>query len=314
MVDLRDLEFYTPGFVAFDAAVRLGSFTAAADELGVTQPTISYRIRQLEQRLGIQLFSRRGRGTRLTFEGQLVLAQIRESMTSLLLAARSIRRARTHPHTMTLLVPPSFATHWLVPRLKALGTLSRGVNIRILTTERAIDDSDETVDLAILRGRRHSTDSQAWPLVAEEVTPVCAPDFLPGRTRAWTAESLLALDHIDLHEPYHSHLTWAEWAMRMGTGAPARAARYDFTDYAIALAAAIAGQGLVLGWRHLVADLLRDGRLVAPLARWLVTGETYWVVQKKHAIGLPHVTAIREWLLQQIHEPRNIQAPQPGLI
>jgi LysR family glycine cleavage system transcriptional activator len=299
MDDLRELDLYAPGFVAFDATVRLGSFTAAAEELNVTQPTISYRIQTLEKRLGITLFLRRGRATDLTFEGRVVLGQVRETMSTLLASARAIKRARNDPNTVTVLCSPSFATHWILPRLERFKAAAPEVKLRILTTDMTPEEVRDTVDLWFTRGTGTFPGRQAWRVCRQLVTPVCAPSVRSLLSAEKPLDDLARVDLIDLNDPRHPYLTWSQWALISKRKLPNEGPRYVLTDYGIAVKAALSGNGLMLGWSYLVLDYLREGRLVAPIDQWIPAGNPFWLAQNEETRDLSSVNRLREVMLAE---------------
>ena len=133
---------------AFEASARHLSFTRAADELFVTQAAISHQIKSLEEYLGIKLFMRKNRALLLTEEGQSYFLDIKEIFNSILEATEKLL-ARGAKGAITLSLPPSFAIHWLVPRLSAFNQLHPDIDIRI----KAVDQNEglltEDVDIAI---------------------------------------------------------------------------------------------------------------------------------------------------------------------
>src|SRR5260221_14462527 len=82
---------------------------------------------------------------------------------------------------------------------------------------------------------------------------------------------------IHLHETHRAHVTWADWFKAMNLPGSEMPAGFDFNDYALAIRTAIAGEGVALGWDHLVGDLLASGELVVPLPRPVTTGSAYWL-------------------------------------
>lgn len=299
MDDLRELDLYTPGFIAFDATVRLGSFTAAAEELNVTQPTISYRIKTLEERLGITLFLRRGRATELTFEGRVVLGQVRETMSTLLASARAIRRARNDPNAVTVLCSPSFAAHWILPRLERFRIAAPEIRMRILTTDMAPEEIRDTVDLWFTRGTGSFPGRQSWRICRQVVTPVCAPSVRSALSHDKPLEDLARVDLIDLNDAMHPYLTWSQWSLLSKRKLPKEVPRYVFTDYGIMVKAALCGHGVMLGWSYLVLDYLRDGQLLALTDQWVAAGDPLWLAQNDETRDLSSVNRLREIILSE---------------
>lgn len=299
MNDLRELDLYAPGFIAFDAAVRLGSFTAAAEELNVTQPTISYRIKTLEERLGIKLFLRRGRATDLTFEGRVVLGQVRETMSALLASARAIRRARNDPNTVTLLCSSSFATHWIMPRLARFKEAAPEIKLRVLTTDMSQEEIHDMVDLWFTRGAGSFPGRKAWRICKQSVMPVCTPEVRAQLSAEAPLDDLSPVDLIDLNDPRHAYLTWSQWALNSKRQLPKEGPRHTFTDYGIVVSAGLAGHGPFLGWSYLVLDYLREGRLVGLADQWTSAGDPFWIAQSDETLNLASVNRMRDLILTE---------------
>src|SRR5690348_2484978 len=99
----------------FEAAARVGNFTRAAEELGMTQAAVSYQVKLLEERLGAPLFARSGRGIALTDIGRRIAPQVTGAFDSLGDAFASVRAE--NESVLTLTAPQTFATVWLAARL-----------------------------------------------------------------------------------------------------------------------------------------------------------------------------------------------------
>lgn len=104
---------------------------------------------------------------------------------------------------------------------------------------------------------------------------------------------------IELHERHRRHLTWGDWFREVGVQSRRAAKRLDFSDYALVLKAALAGDGIALGWEHLVGDLLADGHLVAPVPNTVVTGSAYWLIAPRAWRPTTATARFREWLLAE---------------
>lgn len=162
---------------AFEAAARLASFTAAARELGSTQPAVSQRVVQLEEDLGTPLFERGRRGVTLTEDGTRLFAAVRQSLDALRAATADIRSRRANG-TFTLVTDFGFATYWLMPRLDDLKRAMPGVDVRVVTSQ-DIDPQREHADVAILFGAGDWPGCTSTRLFQEHVTPCARPRFAP---------------------------------------------------------------------------------------------------------------------------------------
>src|SRR6185369_9000884 len=114
---------------AFEAAARLSSFAAAANELHVTPAAISHQVKGLEELLGVKLFRRRASGLELTHAGRVCQPRLREGFDRLAEAVEQIR-ATGAPGTLSVDAAPTFTEKWLAPRLHPVGPKHRGLDVR----------------------------------------------------------------------------------------------------------------------------------------------------------------------------------------
>ncbi|TIT42768.1 MAG: LysR family transcriptional regulator, partial [Mesorhizobium sp.] len=99
---------------AFEAVARLGSFTAAAQELDLTQGAVSRQIRLLEDQFGRRLFERDSRNVRLSTAGEIYAEAVRAALGQLRDAALGLMSNR-HSGILNLAILPTFGTRWLMP-------------------------------------------------------------------------------------------------------------------------------------------------------------------------------------------------------
>src|SRR6516164_3874217 len=196
---------------AFESAARLASFTAAARELGSTQPAVSQRIVQLEEDLGTPLFERGHRGVTLTAEGALLYEAVRSGLDTIREATADIR-ARRATGALTILTDAGFATYWLMPRLARLKASMPGVNVKIVTSQLGYDPHRDHADIAIAFGDGHWPPCTSTRLFAEAVTPVCSPALRDAHRAVAGAADLaeLPLLHVQPTEP-ERWLAWNTW-------------------------------------------------------------------------------------------------------
>ncbi|MBV9288154.1 MAG: LysR family transcriptional regulator, partial [Hyphomicrobiales bacterium] len=140
------------GLRAAEAAGRLGSYPAAAQELGVTVGAVSQHILKLERQIGRPLFERTGRGVVAVPFAADILVQLTRGMTELDQAVA--RGFRQDVETLVLSTAPVFAAKWLVPRLVRFGRLHPTVRLRLEASAALVDLDAEDVDLAIRVGTR----------------------------------------------------------------------------------------------------------------------------------------------------------------
>ena len=287
--------------VAFEAAARLESFRAAAEELALTPSAVSHQIRILEARLGLPLFDRVGRGVRLSPDGAEFFGKIHDCFDTLAHAiettARRGRRAR-RAEVVRLRTPPSLAGRWLLPRLPAFLAGHPTIDIRVDADLPMVSETPgieaDAVDLAIAYGDGSRWRSQAAPLLTERIQPLCAPALAAGGAIR-SPRDLLELPLIVTRD---NLVSWEDWFRRQGVALDDGFARTLQLDPShVAIEAAAKGLGVVLESDVLTEDERRDGRLVAPFAGSGLASTSYWLVVAKTASGRESVEAVRAWLL-----------------
>jgi LysR family transcriptional regulator, glycine cleavage system transcriptional activator len=255
---------------AFEAAARSGSFTGAAEEMGLTQAAISQRIHNLEARLGVALFNRRPRGVSLTVAGEAWLPHVSNALAALAgatdeLFAKPLQRIR-------IMASTTLISLWFAPRLRKLPE-SYQLSFHTLHTD--IDLGREDTDMQVRFGRGDWPGLRSARLFEEVLTPMAAPALLAQSPDDWSP-----LPHIALSGP---RAGWQQWAAQgTGSATPVPALRLD--SFSQCLAAAIDGAGVILGSFALCAPALADGRLVRLSRRNLKTGKGYWLTASPRAV------------------------------
>ena len=286
----------------FESAARLASFTAAARELGSTQPAVSQRVVQLETDLGTPLFERGHRGVTLTPDGARLFEAVRHGLDTIRVATADIRTRRATGE-LTILTDFGFATYWLMPRLTRLKHLMPDVNVRIITSQPGYDPQRDHADIAIAFGDGNWAPCTSTRLFREEVAPVCTPAFRdahPGVTHAADLAQLPLL-HLQPTEP-ERWLAWNGWFAAQGLPPPADQHGMTFNSYALVIHAVLMNQGVALGWTPLTDDLLATGQLVRLLDAPVVTTRGYFLVCPQARPEAPAVPLFRRWLFEECTE------------
>ena len=294
---------------AFEAAARHLSFSKAAEELHVTPAAISQQIRSLEDHLGVALFHRLNRGLSLTQEAEAGLGKLQEGFEAISQAVQQIR-AYTQVEALVIWSAPTFAAKWLIPRLQLFSSQNPEISIRIEADPHLIDHRREHlsmsdylqrhgIDVAISFGRGDYPDCQADKLLSATAVPLCSPSLLHGEHSLRQADDLKhhTLLHDDTH--YEGRPGWREWcqAARLEGLDTERGVR--FNHVALALEAAIEGQGVVLSLEQMAAADIAAGRLVIPFGPRLPLENAYYIVSLESAAERSPVAAFRNWALAQ---------------
>ncbi|RYE10369.1 MAG: LysR family transcriptional regulator [Hyphomicrobiales bacterium] len=238
---------------AFEAAARLGSFVAAAQELGVTPGAVAAHLKGLEAEIGAKLFERRNKGIVATALAARLLPEFVAAFDALGAAAQAMRREAA-PQEVHIAALPAVAQLWLSPRLPALRKAAPDIAISITALEAPPNLKRVPFDLSIFY--RPSGEGQ---VVDEDVIfPVCAPDVAKAlRTPADLREAVCLTDAVWAGE-------WTDWWKKAAPGQSFAPRGPVFSLYALAVAEAVNGAGVLMGHEALIRAELKSGRLVAP--------------------------------------------------
>lgn len=236
---------------AFEAAARRLNFTEAAMELGITQAAVSQQIRLLESTLGTTLFRRLRRGVALTAEGAAYLPHVQSGFAILSRSTRELFSPRASG-TVRLRSPISFAVLWLAPRLREIGESGLGISIDISTIHVPEHYGAPDTDFDIRFGVEPFPGRRAVRLTEERLVPVAARSYGGGPDEDWTSLPRLSLSG--------GREMWSQWFSFAGLS-PQDGPAHRFDSFVAALAAALAGAGVLLGSRPLIDGLLASGEL-----------------------------------------------------
>lgn len=287
----------------FDAAARHLSFTRAAAELNVTPAAISHAIRELELDLKVKLFERSSRVVRLTPAGESLGRAVAEGLGTITRAVQRLRAAEGRPK-LVVTTSPSLAAKWLVPRLDRFLERHPEVDVRIDVAPRLLDFAEESVDIGIRFGTGDYPGLVAERLFEESVFPVCSPHLLTARRRLKQPRDLrhFTLIHIDWDAQWATWPNWSMWLRAAGAPEVDATRGLHFSQTALALQAALDGQGVALGDSTLVADDLAAGRLVRPFTVALKGPAqfAYHLVHAPQRAEEPLIKAFRAWILDEV--------------
>lgn len=299
----------------FEAAARRRSFTAAAEELNVSQPAVSKTIRLLEEATGLKLFRREHTRLELTAEGHKFYKETQQSFDHLHMVLTSLRSKHTND-VVRASFSASFVQLWLLPRLKHFKECYPDISLRIEESTRdAHDLNEEDIDISARLGNGKWPGVHAWHFVTEEVTPVCSPDYLKVRGLIESQMDLLGHTLLHFEERHRSRLGWHEWLSHVSVPVTRLQQDFIFTDALASIEAAVHGQGIALGWKHLIRDHMLAGRLVRPLNATYRSGQAIYLVMPSERPTKRGADLFRDWLLQQgadqalpDHQQRQAQA------
>ncbi|MEM7120632.1 MAG: transcriptional regulator GcvA [Pseudomonadota bacterium] len=290
---------------AFEAAARHLSVARAADELRVTPPAVSGQIKSLEAYLGLPLFVRANRRLVLTEAGRAALPRLSDGFEALAEAVRLARahgrdRSGEHRQRLTVTIPPSLATRWLVPRLESFAGAHPEIDVRLDATMALLDPDDIEVDVAIRYGPGGYRGLSCERLLAESTVAVCSPAIA---ARLTSADDLNDVTLLHVHDTVHGRDGAPDWrrgleVLGVRDRDPERGPTFSLQG--LAAQAAIEGQGIAL-LGHAVVDLdLRAGRLVEPFATRFPVDHAIWFLCRPERRDQSPVAEFRHWLFNSV--------------
>ncbi|MER9727455.1 LysR family transcriptional regulator [Mesorhizobium sp. M0217] len=286
----------TSALAAFEAVARLGSFTAAAQELDLTQGAVSRQIALLEEQFGRRLFERDSRNVRLSTAGEIYAEAVRAALGQLRDAALGLMSNR-HSGMLNLAILPTFGTRWLMPLIPDFVAENPDITINFVTRIGRFDFARERLDAAIHHGQPDWPDADSTLLMRETVMPVVSPDFLASRDITTAADiTRLPLLHMATRPG-----AWGEWFEEQGLSAPIGPGM-QFEQFGTVAQACMAGLGVALLPQVLIAGELQRGQLVQAPGQPMQSRSAYYLVVPNDKRGHPPVVSFRDWLLGQVEK------------
>jgi LysR family transcriptional regulator, glycine cleavage system transcriptional activator len=285
--------------LAFESAARHLSFTRAAAERFVTQSAVSRQIRALEDDLGVALFARQHRALLLTPAGEKLLLACQSMLAQMRRTVAGIR-APAAREVLAMSTTPSFASLWLIPRLRDFTQANPGIDVRLDASYEIRDLRADGFDIAVRYQRANAGDGE--PLFSESMLAVCAPSLLKARTPPLKTPADLhahTLLQIEIAPGTGMPLEWESWLSAHGLPELQPRSVVTFSSYNEVVAAALEGQGVALGRRPLIDGLLRQRKLVAPFGDIKQTAKAYFVLTDPASRVRPAVRSMELWLRVQ---------------
>lgn len=287
--------------LTFEAAARHLSFTRASAELFVSQTAVSRQIRRLEERVGRPLFRRKHRALELTEHGKQLHHAVTLGLGHIANAMDEIRDVGEEQIQIATTV--AFATYWFAPRLGRFRAKYPTADVRVLASDRDQDQLTDAVDLALICGHR---DMPGWTmsrLFPEVVFPVCSPDYLRRHPVDGPADlpnhSLLHLDRQHWEDVGWTPVDWTLWLAKFGIEYEPPHPLVTFNNYPMLVDAALNGEGIALGWRHLSERHLSKGWLVKPVEEEWDFERSYYLALHQRTAPSPELLALHDWLLSE---------------
>lgn len=283
----------------FEAVARLGSFSAAATELNVTQPAVSRSISTLETHLGYTLFKRHGRWIELTRNGDKLFRATSTAFSTVIDSLREIGQREDNQENVSISMSPVAVNFWFVPRMPEFRKKFKDVSLTFREYSKDTESLLRDVDLNIRLSNPKDADMHRWPFADERVIALCSPQYLATHG---------ALDKAATEIP-HSFLEWRnqrygldEFFRATGLPMPENPSFTRFSDYSGVLQSALLGQGIALAWVTESSSQIIANKLVPACSQIVKTGRRYHLLASNLNPMRPVVEEIRDWLIAEMRQ------------
>lgn len=289
----------TSALAAFESVARLGSFSAAADELALTQGAISRQISGLEEQLGILLFERSSRGVSLTESGRAYAKAIGAALSQIRTASLQAMTKR-HGDTLNLAMLPTFGTRWLLPRIPRFVSAHPEITLNFATRIGIFDFEQDGLDVAIHIGQPNWPGAECTFLMDEMVAPVCSPEFL----RENPINQADDLTTVPLLHMASRPGAWTHLFETLGvTAVPSPGMRFE--QFSSVAQACSAGLGIALMPLFLIEAELSAGTLVQAYPQQVRSPSSYYLAAPITKMDFRPVALFRNWLIEEVGRWRN---------
>jgi DNA-binding transcriptional LysR family regulator len=293
----------------FRVAAETSSFRRAASQLSVTQSAVSQRIKRLEGRLGLLLFTRGPRALSLTPDGQSLLEGVTAGFASL---DESLRRLQPAQPAATLRIScaPSLALEWLTPRIYRLPQTHPNIAVTIHAEMHVVDRTAmarDRIDIAVRYENANARPNSLY--VASEhrefILPVCAPEYKQKMLTGDAHNSLTILHDATPWLEARADEEWSTWLVAHRL--PSALAPHDlfFNLAQLAYRAAVEGAGIAMGRAHIVARYLEEKRLVSAGDDPPIAGAVYRILTCDKPRSRSNIAIVTDWLETQFEETRH---------
>ena len=276
----------------FESAARLGSFSAAADELGLTPAAVSQQMRLLEQHLKTTLFERLPRGVALTDKGAAYAQPVRKGLDEIHSATGHLFGTAKRK-TIRVRVAISCAALIIAPRLHEFQRAHPDIDVELSTFVWANRFEDGISDLDIRFGCGDWTDGEVMHLGHEYAVPVCSPALMQGFDQTPT---LTALAPKHFYMIQGSESDWPELFQQQGLTMPVNAKVTHVDSSLLALQAMAAGSGLAIVLESFAQPFIDNGLAVVPSAEKLAIPRAHYLVARDGAERRPEIRAFCDWV------------------
>jgi len=296
MSSLRRLLPSPRSLFIFEAAARLCSFKQAAIELRTTQPNVSHAIKELEEHCQISLFIRDPRGVQLTEAGKQLYASVCAGFQTIEQGMNVVLGDQCH---ITLAASTYMAAFWLVPKIPEFQKQHPNTKIKIMTTDRDIEP-EYPVDMTFWIRPCDFNRAGAIALCDEVIFPLCSASYIKSAPVLKKPEDLLQHRLIHAFDAHRHRMDWNKWLAFFNLLTNEGEPDLLFDDMQMSLQAALAGEGIALGWSMTSWFLRQKKQLIRPLAEEVRTGNAFFAVCNEHSAKSKAMPLLVQWLMNEV--------------
>jgi LysR family transcriptional regulator, glycine cleavage system transcriptional activator len=282
-----------PWLRAFEVAARHLSFTAAAQELALSQAAVSKQVKLLEFKLGEPLFRRLPRSLQLTRTGEAFLPKVQDAFERLAAGAGEVF-GQKRKDILTVRCAVGFAVNWLAPRLPDFMARYPELPLRLISSVWNEEDSAAAFDIDIRYGNGKWPGVRSERLTHEVLHPVCSPAYIESKNLRSPAD---LLEHCLIHVLGYRE-GWALWLKQAGLRRQLVTPGLQVDNSLMAFRLAAAGAGVALARSSMLPADLAAANLAIPLELGVPVEEGFFLITRDKALNLHQVQLFRHWLLE----------------
>jgi LysR family glycine cleavage system transcriptional activator len=292
---------YLNAIRSFECAARYQSYSKAAEELFVSQAAISQQMRQLEEVLGVQLFTRVGHIMQLTPSGEKLYNASHQGLNIISQGLNSIQNEGLDGE-LIITSTQAFCSMWLMSRLYKFSLLYPAINVKILGSNQVENLQKKHIDLAIRFGNKEhlkKDDLLTWvPFGEDTVYPVCSPSLIQTMPLK-SPEDLLRCQLVSLAN--ESHITWKSWFDSIGVkGFDKHNNKLEVTSSDMAVNSVITGHSVTLAASGMFGAYMQSGQLVVPFFHEHPYKWQRHIVYDAHSVKQKRICVFKDWLIDEM--------------
>lgn len=284
--------------LAVEATARLRSFSKAAEELNVTQSAISHLISQAEAFLSARLFDRHSRPVKPTAAGQRYVNALVSGLNVIRSEGEALRKGR-NADALTVSCNLAYANYWLLPRLKEFHEAHPDITVNMVTAYQGLPELSDAIDISVRFGKGDWSDCSAELLLSEFIVPVACPTYIERAPPVAVPSDLLG--HLLLHARADDRtwFDWEQWFGYFGIRTNALPGPY-FDNHLTMMQAALAGQGIALGWIGTASEFVRAGQLMELFKVKIPADGGVYLVWRTSVPLSPAARTFASWMLARV--------------